>query len=207
MTEHFAEAYPLYWPDGWPRTKYRGSYNLFVNATFGASRDGLMAEIRRLGGSDVILSTNVKLRSDGLPYADPRMLDDPGVAIYFRRKGKRLAMARDAYVSVTHNLRSLAKAVEYLRGLERHGGAAMVERAFTGFTALPAPMAMGPTCWQVLGLEAPDHYEAIIEVQIERVFRELAKQLHPDLDGGDTVKMAQLNAARDEALRELKALI
>jgi curved DNA-binding protein CbpA len=64
----------------------------------------------------------------------------------------------------------------------------MVEQAFTGFVALPAPEQP----WQVLGLDTstptPD--------QVEAAYRRLASEHHPDR-GGDTHQMARINAARD----------
>ena len=85
-----SEAFPLYWPEGWPRTStwQRQNDTKFKGVTFGRARDDLLAEIKRLGGAQVILSTNVALRLDGLPYADRRNPEDPGVAVYFKRKGK-----------------------------------------------------------------------------------------------------------------------
>jgi len=40
-------------------------------------------------------------------------------------------------------------------------------------------------------------------VKVREAYRRLASQLHPDKKGGDPEKMAELNAARDEALKEL----
>jgi len=204
-------AYPLAWPMGWKRTDFRRSTTAFKNNTFSRARDHLGHELELLGATDIILSTNVPLRFDGQPRGDYRdYLTDPGVAVYFMLRKRPMVLARDAYDRVSDNLRSLGLAIEHLRGLERHGGAVMVERAFTGFAALPAPMAMGPTCWQILGIDPDSTWNEgdTVEIKtlvIEGVFREKAKQLHPDLQGGDTSKMAQLNAARDEALREVGA--
>jgi hypothetical protein len=66
------EAYPLSWPDGWKRVARR-SRSRFEVSGFGKARDFLLAEIRRMGGTGVILSTNIPLRNDGLPYANSRV--------------------------------------------------------------------------------------------------------------------------------------
>ena len=54
-----------------------------------------------------------------------------------------------------------------------------------------------------------DYYEVLGvakdagEADIKKAYKKLAVQLHPDKKGGDPEKMAELNAARDEALKEL----
>jgi hypothetical protein len=97
------DAYPLTWPDGWPRTdphrrlsdrKFGGSIH---GLTVGRARDLLFEEIRRLGAKGTVVSSNLPLRPDGLPYADSRRIDDPGIAVYFTLDGEQLAMARDLY--------------------------------------------------------------------------------------------------------------
>jgi hypothetical protein len=43
-----------------------------------------------------------------------------------------MAMARDKYLSVAGNMRSLALVISAMRQMERHGGSYLMERAFTG---------------------------------------------------------------------------
>jgi hypothetical protein len=73
-------------------------------------------------------------------------------------------------------MRSAALGIEHLRGLERHGGAFMMERAFSGFTALPPPKGH----WDTLGI-APDSQAH----GVERAFRRKAMTAHPDQGGSD----------------------
>src|SRR6516165_4174258 len=194
------EAYPLQWPEGWPRTPSyrRESDNRFGGrggVTVGRARDQLMAELRRLGATDVVVSTNVPVKADGLLYADNKRIDDPGIAVYFKFKKKSLVMARDAFTSVAGNLRTLGLAVEHLRGLERHGGSFMFEKAFTSFLAIAPPDWKKP--WrEVFGIK-PDCTGDITEL-----YREKARLRHPDAGGSDTL-MAELNVAYEEARREL----
>ncbi len=82
-----------------------------------------------------------------------------------------------------------------MRAIERHGGAAILDRAFIGFKALPAPEQW----WQVLGLDT-DHPT---RAQIQAAYLEKAKESHPDIPGGDPTAMARINAARDRGLEEL----
>jgi hypothetical protein len=194
------EAFPLQWPDGWPRTPYgrRESDRRFGGTsqiTMGRARDQLLEELKRLRATNPIISSNIALRRDGIPYADQRRLDDPGVAVYFTLRNKPMVMARDAYQTVAGNLRSLTLAIEAMRQLERHGGSTMMERAFSGFAALTPPDWKKP--WrQVFGVK-PDW-----RGDITALYREKARNRHPDAGGSDTV-MAELNVAYEEAKQEL----
>jgi hypothetical protein len=192
------EAYPLAWPIGWPRHKgAQDSDSRFKGPTFRWDRvyHGLVAELTRIGARNVVVSTNQPVRRDGLPYAQERIIRDVGVAVYFARGDKALVMAQDRFYTVIGNMRSLAMAVEGLRQMERHGGAVMMERAFSGFTAIA-----GPT--------PSRHWSDVLEVRrdvsreiIEANFRRLARDRHPD-NGGSDAAMSELNVARDQALKE-----
>lgn len=78
-----AERYPLYWPPGQPRQRNRQAAVFKVE--FARSRDELLHSLKLLGGRGVIISTNIPLRLDGLPYAGVAEPADPGVAVYFDR--------------------------------------------------------------------------------------------------------------------------
>jgi hypothetical protein len=187
------ESYPLHWPAGWPRsTSSQRGKSRFSGQTFNQIKE-LQRELRLLGARNVVISSNVPVRQDGLPYADAakRRYDDPGVAVYFTLKGKPLAMARDRYWTPWENMRSLVLAIEAIRSIERHGGQTMMERAFSGFTALPAPKS----CWEILGLSPSASVQAI-----KAQFTVKAKTAHPDVGGSDAA-MAELIVAREEALK------
>jgi hypothetical protein len=93
------------------------------------------------------------LRNDGLPLSKQREPEDPGVAVYWKTDGKSLVIAADCYTKIADNLAAVAATLDAMRAIERHGGAAILERAFTGFTALPAPMT-GQKPWRdVLGVQ------------------------------------------------------
>lgn len=191
------QAYPLAWPEGWPRTPpddRRSSSNF--STTLDKARRQLMEELGRLKASNVVISSWLPLRADGFPRSDIARykIEDPGVAVYFMRGERQLVIARDLYWNVHDNLRSIGLAIEHLRGLERHGGAHLMERAFSGFVALPAPNPW----WKVLDIarNSPDW-------MIEAAYKHHAKLRHPDT-GGSAAAMAELNAAREEALRDKK---
>lgn len=214
-----AEAYPLHWPDGWPRTpphqrkdggRFRSGSAHTYDAeapgqkryvgmrpiTFDAARKLLADELERLNATDIVLSTNVPLRMDGQPRANAsRSMEDPGVAVYFQFKRKPMVMAQDAFDGIAANMRSLGLAIEAMRQLERHGGGKMMERAFAGFVAIAPPDWKKP--WrEVFGIK-PDW-----QGDITALYREKAKQRHPD-SGGDDTLMAELNIAYAEAKQEL----
>lgn len=194
------EAYPLSWPEGWARTppRQRKRGKMFAG-NFGRSRDMLLQQFRLMGvqAHTVVISSWLPLRRDGLPYAEQarRPLEDPGVAVYFTLRGRQMVMARDAYDTPFDNLHSLKIAIEHLRGLERHGGATMMERAFEGFQALP-----DQSSWRaVLGFKRDD---IVTLADAERRYRDGAKLLHADA-GGSHDAMVKLNAAIAQARTEL----
>ena len=140
------------------------------------------------------------LAAERLARSDQREPDDPGAAVYWQEPtGPRKVMAIDLYNRVADNLAAIAATLEAMRAIERHGGAAILERAFTGFTALPPPIVAGmKRPWrEVLGAH-------MARSSVEAAYRGLASKYHPDREGGDAEKMAELNQARDEALKELE---
>lgn len=197
MIEAPKEAFPLTWPSGQVRTPPSRRKSSQFKVTFGQARTDLIYELARLGASKVIVSTDVPLRRDGLPYADgdPK---DPAVAVYFERNKKPFVIACDNYESVRENIRAVGETVKALRAIERHGSSSMMEQAFTGFAALPAARAADPPWWEVL--EVPQ------DATVDRLYQardRLALQHHPDR-GGDHDRMAQINRAFDRAMSEAR---
>lgn len=190
------QAYPLHWPQGRPRAQRRERSRF--ECSFAGARDGLATELERLGAKNAILSTNVELRLDGQPYANRPEPSDPGVAVYFTYKGRPMAFACDRWDRIKDNIRAIEKTIEALRGIERWGTGSMVEAAFRGFEALPAPSGSVRPWWDVLQVKQDSPI-----ITIENNYRSLARQHHPD-NGGRADKMAELNAAIAEA-RKAKA--
>lgn len=157
-------------------------------------RDGLYDELHRLGAMDAVVSTNHKPDCYGTPVASRRSSrSDDGVAIYFVLKRKPMAMACDRYNNAAANMRSLALAIDAMRQLDRHGGGTMMDRAFSGFTALPPP---GVPWWEVLEWR-PDASREVVEAN----YRRLARDRHPDSEGGSHEAMTALNEPRAAALK------
>ena len=186
--------YPLHWPAGRPRTTNRQRPR-FEAKSFSTARDGLLNQLKLLGARGVILSTNVELRRDGLPLASQRNPTDPGVAVYFTRKGKDLAFACDRWIAVEENMRAIADAIECIRTIERRGTGEMVDAAFTGFAALP-PGPPGKHWTVILGVSGADGPD-----RVKEAYRSLALEHHPDR-GGDSAKMQEINDAYESFKRE-----
>lgn len=217
-------AHPLHWPAGWPRTRPsdRGDARFsrrerqYVRNTDGSTRswdrkrdltiaDGIgrvLDELAALGvvdREDVVISSDVPTRLDGLPRSGARAPDDPGVAVYWEEvgTGARRVMAIDQYTTVADNLAAVAATLAAMRAIERHGGARILERAFTGFTALPPPGSAAPRAWHdVLGVAA--HAPT---ADVRQAYRRAAAVAHPDRGGSDA-RMAEVNAAWAEFQRE-----
>lgn len=195
------DAFPLQWPDGWPRTKHR--HDAPYKVQLGQARHELLASVRLLGAREVVISSNVPVRTDGLPYAGtPERIADPGVAVYWTTgKGEPKVMACDRWLRPRENVRAIGLAIDGLRAIQRAGATQILDRAYTAFAALP--VAAGATVlrsWrEVLGLAG-----VFTREQLEARFRELAKTAHPDLAGGSTAAMTELTAARTSAIAHLE---
>lgn len=189
-----AEAYPLAWPHGIPRTEGARRQASQFKTTLAPALKNVENSLRRFGEatgkatSGIVISSNYTL-GDQKP-------SDPGVAVWFVWQGSERCIAVDRYRGLHENLQAIHHILEARITEARHGGLRIVEQTFTGFIALPAPDVFGGrTCWEVLGVQPNAPRETI-----EAAHRELARKVHPDA-GGTTEGMAQLNAARDEALK------
>lgn len=192
-------AYPLSWPEAFPRSKSReaGKFKTSLPAALKNVQDSL-----RLFGSDsgravsnIILSSNVTLGQ-----AKPA---DPGVAAWFLWDGEQRCIPVDRYATVEANLQAIHHILEARRVEMRHGTLALMRATFQGFTpALPAPGRRSRPWREVLGL-AHVPLVNIGRATIENAYRGLARDCHPDKPGGSNEDMAELNAAKEAALKEI----
>lgn len=199
------DAYPLQWPEGWQRTAKEQRQSSRYQVSQAQARNDLFDEARKLvrRSSDVVVSTNVRLKGDGLPYANEEP-SDPGVAVYWLDdKGEQKVIACDGWATVRENMRAVSLAVSALRQLKRCKATEILDRAFQGFAALPQPGREEPW-WKVFGLSKDEQrlWRPSRE-RIEEIYRELAKDAHPDRPGGSHGAMLRLNKARDAALADL----
>lgn len=186
------EAFPLAWPLGRPRARRTESARF--KTSLGAAINNVRYEVELLGGQCLVISSNLPLRRDGLPMSRGSYIGDVAVAVYFHLKKKPMCFACDRWDRIDDNMQAIAKTIEALRGIERWGSGQMVEQAFTGFLALPAPEQP----WQTLGLSTS---RPTLD-QIDEAHRRLASLHHPDR-GGDQHHMARINSARDELYRSV----
>ncbi|MEN6585327.1 MAG: hypothetical protein ABFE02_04640 [Sulfuricella sp.] len=138
-TPEAVTAYPLTWPAGQPRLtaqQRRRNWSFSKIRTIAVARDELLMELKRLGASRVVISSNLRLRGDGLPMGNQAAPADPGVAVYFRLAGQAVVMACDRWDRPEQNLWAIRLHIEALRGTERWG-VGKANQAFTGYRALP----------------------------------------------------------------------
>jgi hypothetical protein len=186
-------AYPLYWPESWPRTESNKIKRAqFKDRSVFVARKELEFEVRRFGGRDLIISSNLELKLDGTPRSNQRQPTDKGVAVFFERKGESMALACDVYSTVEDNLWALVRTLDALRQIERDGSPALINRAFKGFAALPDPDAR--QWWEVLSVDKTADNDTI-----RKAYFTLARQHHPD-KGGDAVMFDQVQKAYDLAI-------
>lgn len=172
------DAYPLSWPAMWPRSKARQRSRFDPRLTLADAQASLFNELRLLGATQIIVSSNLRLRRDGQPYVDQREFEsDPGIAVYFTLDRKPVVIPCDRWDRPQDNLHAVELTIAALRGIDRWGAHEMVAAAFQGFQALPAGTAAA-SWWSVL-----DVHPNASEVEIEQAYRRMAKSLHPDAGG------------------------
>ena len=189
------EAFPLAWPEGKPRTLFARRDRSRFRTTLAGACHSLMSELTRLGARNVVLSTNVPLRTDGLPYASAKPPEDPGVAVYFTYKKIQMCFACDRWDRVQDNIQAIRHTIAALRGVARWGTGDMMEAAFQGFTALPAP-GRQKTWREVLGFPNGNPTKA----QVEANYLRLRSMHHPD-KGGDAPLFHDVQLAYEQAMR------
>jgi hypothetical protein len=185
-------AYPLHWPEQFPRTEKPARNSAFRTSLAGALKN-VREELRRFAKdsdreiASVVISSNVTLGDD-----NPR---DAGVAVWFHWDGAQVCVPIDRYDRVEANLQAIALVLEARRTELRHGGLAIVRATFRGFAALPSPQVSAD--WRkVLRLPIDGDRAAA-----EAAFKRLALEKHPDKPGGSHEAMAELNQAIAAARR------
>ena len=195
------EAFPLQWPEGWNRARSRSRSPFKISDA--AAMEKLLGELRRFAAAGIVISTNIALRRDGLPAVNQPLLSDPGVAVYYStQKWKQQVLACDKWDRVHHNIYAIARTIECWRRIERDGASQILERSFSAFGALPAAASAAAVkpWWEELHLkEAAIKGGHLTLAMVEAQYRELAKQRHPDRNGGDDKPFKALGVAMDQA--------
>ncbi len=196
-----ADSFPLQWPDGWPRTALSARRRSAYKVTPTRAYNDLVRELKLLGATSFVLSSNLSLCRDGSPRLDQKPPEDPGAAVYWadRTFGERV-VACDKWTTVHSNMRAMGLALEALRAIDRAGATQILERAFSAFGALPASSAVPEkrAWWEVFGL-SQDLVGMLSIGMVDARFRELSKKMHPDVLGGSAEAMAELNQAMTDA--------
>ncbi|MEH2086863.1 hypothetical protein [Nostoc sp.] len=86
-------ASPLTRPPTKGRTHSSKRDSATYRAGFAKARDDLLNELRLFGADNVVISSDIPLRKDGLPYASFKKPLDLGISVYFRIKMKVINQA------------------------------------------------------------------------------------------------------------------
>lgn len=182
-------AYPLTWPQGFPRSKTResGKFKATLAGALNNVQDSLrlFASDSRKKLEDLIISSNVTLGA--------QRPADPGVAVWFTWDGLSVCIAVDRYNTVEANLQAIHHILEARRVELRHGTLALVRATFTGFRALPSPP--GEQWWAILGV-----HENASRTEIDSAYRTLRSKHHPD-KGGDAEQFQRVQRAYEAAMK------
>lgn len=203
-------GYPLHWPVDRARTepdnrerarfsrKSDSGYAKQISIAQGINR--VMDEVRaltrtgqvwRVDPDGVVISCDIQRRkADGLPMSGRRDPDDPGAAVYFELDDAPIVLPCDNYDRLADNLAAIAAHMKALRDQARWK-VGNLQRAYAGYTALPAPGQTTAPGWpEVLGMPADSALE-----DVEKKYKQLRSAYHPDRPGGDVQKFDTLNKA------------
>jgi hypothetical protein len=196
-TEGIKEGYPLRYPLNWKRTpKHERKRSAFKQTFYSASLE-LLNEVRLMGGKYPVISSNLLLKKEGLPYSNQREPEDSGVAVYFLLYGKQQCIPCDKWTTTRENLVAITKTINALRGVERWGSKEMVEASFQGFQALP---------YFENGVEVKtiNYFDGCFtDQEILIKYRQLVKKLHPDINPDKINEFIEMNK-QYEKLKEKK---
>lgn len=177
------KQYPLAWPLGWKRTQ-RPERSRFANVSISSESNEIVRQLHLMGARNIIISSNMRYRQDGMPYANQGYIEDVGVAVYFDLNGDQQCIPCDKWGSLGDNIRAIAKTIEALRGIERWGAKEMVNAAFRGFKALPESIIMGERvakAWYEV-LQVSQNADPEI---VQAAYKRMLHKTHPDTGGND----------------------
>lgn len=136
-----------------------------------------------------MISSNLQIRQRGDGFYSNQKVEDKGIAVYFKLKGKDKVMACDKWDKISDNIWSLCKSIEAIRGLERWGGSEFLDGLFTGFTALPDPDSVS------VGI--PQYFADCEDKEHARSrYKSMAKEMHPDR-GGNAAEFSEMKRQYD----------
>ncbi len=204
--------YPLCWPDNVARlAPQRRSRPRFEERSIAAATSLVLAEINRLNtrcwdyqDESVVISTNLRLRQDGLPRSDQGEPADTAAAVYFTLRFQRngrwherpCVLSCDKWIKVSWNITAIGKDIEAQRARERWG-CTNLEQSFRGYLAIPERCG-GVSWWEMLKVPSSAGPDAI-----QAAYKASAKTSHPDV-GGNVEEWTRLQAAYDQAMGQFR---
>lgn len=190
------QNFPLQWPVGYPRCQTPTT--CAFKTSLSKAANGIAAELKRFKATDVIISSNLQYRDDGIPYARQTKLDDTGVAVYFKFNDQQRVICCDKWIHVEDNMHAIQLTIQAMRGMDRWGVSEILERIFTGFKALPEGDGVDP--YNILKSKKTDSFEVI-----QTNYRKLVKQFHPDNPhSGNNEKFLQIQNAWNSLTNKIK---
>jgi hypothetical protein len=164
-----ATAYPLTWPELFPRATRRDS---------GPFKTSLAGALKNVNDSLRLFSTDSRKKLENLVISSNVTLGahnpaDPGVAVWFIWDGMQLCIPADRYSKVEANLQAIHLILEARRVEFRHGSLALVRASFTGLLALPDNS--DSAWWVVLEVERTASAD-----EVKLAYQRLRSQHHPD---------------------------
>jgi hypothetical protein len=177
---------PLRWAEASTPASARRSRWTF-KAGWQDTLDLLARELEHLKARDVVIEADFReqdLRLDGMPRANARQPEHPGVRIAFESRYGPLVYSTDSCAFWQHNVRSIALGLEALRAVDRYGVTKRGEQ-YTGWKELSSAPADVPLsevdAWGVLSRLArlgPDDLPSD-----ERIISLARRYAHPDHGG------------------------
>jgi len=192
-----SKQYPLQWPLGRTRNQYPERSKFKPSSIYGEAQS-IFKQLELMGASQIVISSNMQYRQDGLPYTRQNVTDT-GVAVYFKSAdGEDQCIPCDSWWTLEENMRAIAKTIEAMRGIERWGGKSLMNAAFSGFKALPSAIVTPPPdrphrdWWVVLGVERTADVPTV-----KQAYRRAQATAHPDA-GGSSHDFQEVQAAYEE---------
>lgn len=164
----------------------------------------------------VVITSDLPTMENGQPIASGRC-EDPGIAVYWIKNNHEHVIACDHWRSIGLNLRAIELTIKAMRGIDRWGSATMVDKVFSGFSAALPPGGTPKEPSSSPEPKKPRHWRKVFNISsaferslppdellgyVKFKHRDLIKTAHPDA-GGSTEHAAELNAALDEATKDL----
>lgn len=192
--------------DQWPGTRSRLPKSSPFKASYTDTESLLRRELRMLGAKQVVIQLDLpesKIRRDGMPYADARPVS-AGVILSFESPKGSLSFPCDRFDRWQDNLRAVALALEALRKVDRYGVTRQNEQ-YRGWAKLGGPadaigFASAGEAANYIG-RFIDWLPSMVLMDVHSAFRQAARKVHPDVEGGSAEEFKRLVMARDLILK------